>query len=573
MKKISLILIINLVVFSFLSVGGSSINNWKIQDSNTYEHQTYLDSNWVNWINENDYSTPEFVMNNINQRTSQSDDTWTLMFYLAGDNNLEGSMIDILNELEVVGSNENVKLIAQLDRIPSFDHSNYDWTEMLRYFVKRDINGYNHEIISEPVEYLGEQNLGDPNVLFDFINWSINMYPADNYCLFLADHGHAWDGCCYDWTSDGDHLTMFELKSVINSFNNLTGKKLDLLCFNACAMGSVEVYYQLKDLVNISIGSEDFQYGPLSYMYFLSDLVNNTDWSAEQFAKKIVYHTAYSGKCFVKDLFAIDLNKIDDIAEKTSVFANNLNVIASEDANVISDVIYNSVLIEHRYRTELADLWDLANTTQKIILGQNLKESAQEVKDAIDSSVIESYSINLDLNRPGHGMSINLLDESSILEDIFYDSYQNLDFSQNSLWDEYLLTYYNADKINSPPSMPVVSGKTKGKIFEEYEYCGQSIDPERQYVHLKFSFDDGTETEWLNREVFCQKHKWMKSGTYIVKVKAIDEPFFDQDITCGNESDWGTLTVSMPRLKYSNFNFLDIFSKNQIIKRFLSFLL
>jgi len=565
-KKIVNIFVIILLLFTVLSVSGKNSIIKEKNNVNLKNEYSFFRNNWVEWDTEKDYITPVFNFKNLNESNTK----WTLMFYLAGDNNLEYSMIDILNELEVSGSTDNVKMVAQLDRIPSFDNSNYDWTEMLRFFVTKDPEGYNHQINSEVVEFLGEQNLGDPEVLFDFVNWSVSEYPADNYCLFLADHGHAWDGCCYDWTSDGDYLTTIELKSVLSDLYNIIGKKLDILCFNACAMGSTEVNYQLKDYVKISIGSEDFQYGPLSYMYFIADLINNTKCSIEQFAEKIVNHTAYSGKCFVKDLFAIKLDEVDEIVNKISTLSDHLEEIAAEDANNISDIIYQSILIEHRYRTELADIWDFANSTQEVVDNQNVYDIAQEIKDLIDNSVIESYSTNLDQNRPGYGMNIHLFDESSILEDNFYDIYLNLDISQNTFWDEFLLTYYNAEKINSPPSIPIVNGEINGKILDEYEYCAQSTDPERQYVHLKFSFEDGTETEWLNREVFCNKHTWKKPGTYIVKVKAIDEPFFDQDISKGNESDWGTLNVNMPREKtFVNNQLVNSFTYHFIIK-FLS---
>jgi len=51
---------------------------------------------------------------------------WTFMVYLDGDNNLEGAGIDDINEMEMVGSNDDIKIVVLFDRIPGYDSSNGD---------------------------------------------------------------------------------------------------------------------------------------------------------------------------------------------------------------------------------------------------------------------------------------------------------------------------------------------------------------------------------------------------------------------------------------------------------------
>jgi hypothetical protein len=42
------------------------------------------------------------------------------------------------------------------------------------------------------IEDLGEANMGDGNVLGEFVRWSMFNYPAERYMLVLWDHGDGW---------------------------------------------------------------------------------------------------------------------------------------------------------------------------------------------------------------------------------------------------------------------------------------------------------------------------------------------------------------------------------------------
>ena len=63
---------------------------------------------------------------------------WTVMVYMAADNNLEAAAIDDLNEMERIGSTSQVDIVVQIDRIPGYDNSNDDWTSTRCYHVTQD---------------------------------------------------------------------------------------------------------------------------------------------------------------------------------------------------------------------------------------------------------------------------------------------------------------------------------------------------------------------------------------------------------------------------------------------------
>ncbi len=63
---------------------------------------------------------------------------WTVLAYLAGDNDLEDALLDDLREMERVGSRPGaVEILAQLDRTPGGDASAGDWSGTRRYYVTR----------------------------------------------------------------------------------------------------------------------------------------------------------------------------------------------------------------------------------------------------------------------------------------------------------------------------------------------------------------------------------------------------------------------------------------------------
>ncbi|GAG72108.1 unnamed protein product, partial [marine sediment metagenome] len=91
---------------------------------------------------------------------------WTVMVYLAADNDLESAGINDINEMEMVGSSSDVNIVVQADRIPGYDNSNGDWTTTRRYYITQDFDPV--QINSQLKSDLGELNMGDSQTLVDF---------------------------------------------------------------------------------------------------------------------------------------------------------------------------------------------------------------------------------------------------------------------------------------------------------------------------------------------------------------------------------------------------------------------
>ncbi|MBU1940520.1 MAG: PKD domain-containing protein [Candidatus Thermoplasmatota archaeon] len=98
-------------------------------------------------------------------------------------------------------------------------------------------------------------------------------------------------------------------------------------------------------------------------------------------------------------------------------------------------------------------------------------------------------------------------------------------------------------EANQAPSIPDISGSVKGKAGVEYTYSFYSVDPDGDDVFYCLNWSDGSGEicvgPYASGDVVEVSHSWSEKGTYVVQVKARD--VYD------DESDWGTLTIQMPR--------------------------
>ena len=125
---------------------------------------------------------------------------WTIMVYMAGDNNLSAAGEADLEEMRLVGSSDRVNVVDE------FDNAGDAGTR--RILIGKDG-------IGEHIEMLGETDSGSPGVLSGFIEWAAQNYPADRYALVLWNHGNGWASTS-TWfrRSRQSHATMANSTSV-----------------------------------------------------------------------------------------------------------------------------------------------------------------------------------------------------------------------------------------------------------------------------------------------------------------------------------------------------------------------
>ncbi len=112
---------------------------------------------------------------------------WTVLVYIAGDNDLgEFGLID-MNEMEKVGSSDEVDIIVQFD---GSDEYTPDTPGAKRYYIKKDKD--DEKVTSPILADLGEVDMGSKKTFRDFVEFGVMNYPANKTAIIMWNHGNGW---------------------------------------------------------------------------------------------------------------------------------------------------------------------------------------------------------------------------------------------------------------------------------------------------------------------------------------------------------------------------------------------
>jgi len=105
---------------------------------------------------------------------------------------------------------------------------------------------------------------------------------------------------------------------------------------------------------------------------------------------------------------------------------------------------------------------------------------------------------------------------------------------------------------DNPPDPPTINGSTSGKVGVEYQYDFSLSDPDDDLMYLRVDWGNGTPGPWQgpydSDTIVRLNHTWNEKGTYTIRAQAKD--IYDV------ESEWSTLTVTMPKNKMASSSVL-----------------
>lgn len=347
---------------------------------------------------------------------------WTLMHYTAADNNLTPYMVHDVNEMEKVGSTDSMNIVVQLDKGGS---------DCKRYYITKDDDM--NKINSPMLQDMGSTNMADPKVLTDFIVFAQKNYPAENFALVLSDHGGGWPGAISN-DSHGGWMTTPDIRKSIDDAVAQTGKKIDVLGFDACLMATTEVAYEMKDNSKFLVASEQTEggagwaYTPLLTQKSLESLDRimreKLNIPPDQFAKKIV-EMAEGNQGDLATMSATDLSKMKDVADATNLFAGQM--ILTDTPNDVFKKIAQNTQSFYGFKDQYHFAEQVANS--KDITDAKLKKAATGMMEAIKGAVIAEEHSKQYPN--AHGLTAEIPSWGSTDA-----KYKDLKYAQNTLWDE-----------------------------------------------------------------------------------------------------------------------------------------
>jgi len=313
---------------------------------------------------------------------TQSKAKWTIMVYMAADNDLESAAIDDLNEMEYVNLPNDIKVTFLIDRAEGYDTSNGDWTGTKVGIVTFD---QDPQMIKSPMEDWGEKNTGDPSTLKEFINWSIQKAPAENYMLVIWDHGSGFTTAQDE--ESGDYLTLDEIVQAIKQ-SDLPNGKVDVLGFDACLMATLDTVYTLKDVADYIVASPELEpEDGWDYTKWFQNITQDKDNTVtqEELIQDVVtaYGEAYQNYPQKIALTGLKTDGIGGLISSLKELNDSL-ANAGQDATKIK-----SVLSEVSIYGELGIFVDLKDLVSKIsAVSDQIKTDANNVINQIQNIIV-----------------------------------------------------------------------------------------------------------------------------------------------------------------------------------------
>ena len=420
---------------------------------------------------------------------------WTIMVYVTASDLEDYAAIDV-NEIEKAVSElpgtVNVTVLwdqSELRQTYATDNGQQPaWGGTGQAVITADRNMAS---IRTHFDLLGEKNTGDPSTLVDFVTWSKETAPADKYGLILWDHGAGLEGFNYDNFDPGpsDYLTTQELATAMTGLSQ-NGPAVDLLSFDACLMSMAEVGYELRNVTDVFVSSQELVGGDgHNYITLLDTLKQNPgSVTAEELGAGFVhsYNNSYAGTLWDTQS-AIRTSGFDSLTHAINQLTSAVSNADQASQRIVASTIGHS----HSFHFEY--LRDLGRFTERLVnhnaLPLTIQNAAAAVLNAIQSMVI---SRTADW-RNSSGLSIFLPSAQQGTNTWYTTDYASFNAATN--WNSMLSTLRSSGNTNYTQADWLQGGRSALTAFDLGVVAGTG----NSFTNL--SLFDGQDSDWMKFEV------------------------------------------------------------------------
>jgi hypothetical protein len=351
---------------------------------------------------------------------------WTVMVYMSGDNDLEDFIAkDLELELAPLGSSANVQVVALADRGPGYDKSHGDWQTTKLFHVTQ---GMTANPGSEVADW-GERNMGSPQTLLDFVNWSKTNYPADHYALYFWGHGWSWHpGVVMQDNTNADTLDYTEMKPIMNTLGFM-----DVVGYDGCNMASIEIASLWRGHATAMAASQEWVgWDGIEYDQVIAQLTANPNMTADQVAVATA-QSAANEKTF--SAVAVDA-RWDALKTAVDQFGTAMKNGAAANRSSLTKAFANT---KSMWQAPIdLDLYDMAFEVNNRVNDATIKAKAQAVMSVMGQVVL--YERHVSQYADAHGITIFHIQKASqkTTSWINWSYYPNTDWAATTQWDEFL---------------------------------------------------------------------------------------------------------------------------------------
>jgi len=362
-KRISIFLLVNMVCLFLLSACGKTNGNTSATSTDT---ASATDSS----------------------ESENTNDAVTVMIYMVGSD-LESSAAAATNDLEEISrsgvDSEKVNCIV-------FTGGCEDWQNDLN--IPSDKNAL-LELTNDGFVKIGEYDMlsmGNSQNLSEFLSYGVQHYPADDYYLFLWNHGNGpLIGYGKDTLFDNDSMTLPELKEALEN-SPFKEQKLGIIGFDACLMASLELTAVVGDYADFLVSSQETE-PSFGWNYaFMHDCgsVSNQELAVEITDSYMTYcEEFFESKPFFQNdvtMSVIDLSYADELGDSLdALFAQAKEHVSGDYNELARDRIGSKGMGRASTGSEydLVDLYALADS-----MSDDYPNETKRIKAAIEQSVV-----------------------------------------------------------------------------------------------------------------------------------------------------------------------------------------
>ena len=312
---------------------------------------------------------------------------WTLLVYMAADNNLEPFAIQDINELEQglwlikeAGLKTTlVDILVLADRAEGYTEAWDDWTDTRLIRIQPDNSP---AFASNVLMQNRELNMGDPATLSAFLGAAQNLSASEHTALVLWNHGGGWSNLAHDETTPSGDFGYFHLQDLSDALSQAAVGRarspFDLIGFDMCLMAQFETATAVQTYADVMIASQALEPGD--------------GWPYAEIIPKLATSDPIGGASAIVEAFHDYYRKRNE--PDTTLAAIDLRLLG-EFEHALSKLL-------EKHSDELSTRW--ATWTQGVFTSESYallddEASGQEALQSIDLFALLNYLSQADVSR------------------------------------------------------------------------------------------------------------------------------------------------------------------------------
>lgn len=373
--------------------------------------------------------------------TMAAEKEWTFLLFLNGNNNLDTFGAYNINQMESVGSSDQVNMVVQWASLEN--------KKTQRLLVQKDENI--NAVTSPILQDLGNVDMGDYQVLQDFIKWGVENYPAKHYFVAVWDHGSGWHNISNMKTrgvhindisfddNTGNAINTKQLGEAIKYGSNLIGRKIDMYGSDACLMGMIDVAGEMTESVDYFVGSQALEPADgWPYDAVFKQLVENPTMSPKDLSKVLTHeyirYYQTPGKQSSGTFSAFEMSKYSQFRNSVAQLGSEIQAMSSSDKSKVASVVSRTASFTYSDYGDFGDFLDKLKVTNTDTRLQSLDAAKAAMNELVFvNDVTREYSF-------AQGLSI-WLPKSKYTYNQHQAKYKELVWDKDTLWSNALSSF------------------------------------------------------------------------------------------------------------------------------------